>query len=95
MEEGVEKSFEVMRDRIVTAHIHDNHGDKDEHLLPYEGTIDWDAALEAFAAMPQPPDLVLELKEQPGGKPTLDKVREAFDKLEEDFEEKRASSGQA
>jgi sugar phosphate isomerase/epimerase len=82
MEDGVEKSFEVMRDRVVTAHIHDNHGDKDEHLLPFEGTIDWDAALQAFAAMPQPPDLVLELKEQPGGKPSLDKVREAFDKLE-------------
>jgi len=86
MEEGVEKSFEAMRDRIVTAHIHDNHGDKDEHLLPFEGTIDWDAALQAFAAMPQPPDLVLELKEQAGGKPSLDKVREAFDKLEERLE---------
>jgi sugar phosphate isomerase/epimerase len=86
MEEGVDKSFEVMRDRIVTAHIHDNHGDKDEHLLPFEGTIDWDAALQAFAAMPQPPDLVLELKEQAGGQPSLGKVREAFDKLEERFE---------
>jgi sugar phosphate isomerase/epimerase len=95
MEEGLEKSFDVMRDRIVTVHVHDNHGEKDEHLLPYEGSIDWDAALGAFAAMPQVPDLVLELKEQPGGKPALAKVRETFDKLEEDFEEKRASSGQA
>src|SRR6202453_1709216 len=45
MEEGVEASFDAMRDRIVTAHIHDNHGEKDEHLLPYTGTIDWKAAL--------------------------------------------------
>jgi hypothetical protein len=29
---------------------------------------------------------VLELKEQAGGKPSLDKVREAFDKLEERLE---------
>jgi len=86
IEEGVEQGFEVMRDRIVTAHIHDNHADKDEHLLPFEGTIDWAAALRAFAAMPLRSDLVLELKEQPGGKPSLDKVREAFDKLEELFE---------
>jgi sugar phosphate isomerase/epimerase len=92
IEDGVEKSFEVMRDRIVTAHIHDNHGEKDEHLLPHEGAIDWDAALEAMAAMPQTPDLVLEPKEQPGGKPSLDKIRETFDKLEENFEEKRANS---
>jgi sugar phosphate isomerase/epimerase len=83
MEDGVEKSFEMMRERIVTVHIHDNHGEKDEHLLPGEGTIDWDAALGPLAAMPHPPDLVLELKEQPGGKPALDKIREAFDKLEE------------
>ncbi len=83
MEDGVEKSFEMMRERIVTVHIHDNHGEKDEHLLPGEGTIDWDAALGALAAMPHPPDLVLELKEQPGGKPALDTIREAFDKLEE------------
>ena len=95
MEDGVEKSLDVMRDRIVTAHLHDNHGEKDEHLLPYEGTIDWDAALGSLAAIPQPPDLVLELKEQPGGKPVLDKVREMFEKLEEVFEEKRASSGHA
>jgi len=92
IEDGVEKSFEVMRDRIVTVHIHDNHREKDEHLLPYEGTIDWDAALGAFAAMPQPPDLVLEPKEQHGGDPTLDKICEAFDRLEEDFEQKRARS---
>jgi sugar phosphate isomerase/epimerase len=91
----VEKSFEVMRERIVTAHIHDNHGEKDEHLLPHEGTIDWDAALGALAELPQTPDMVLELKEQPGNKPTLDNIREAFDRFEEEFEEKRASSSQA
>src|ERR1700690_3437509 len=95
MEDGVEKSLDVMRDRIVTAHLHDNHGEKDEHLLPYEGTIDWDAALGSLAAMPQPPDLVLELKEQLGGKPVLDRVRDMFEKLEEVFEEKRASSSHA
>jgi sugar phosphate isomerase/epimerase len=95
IEDGVEKSFEVMRERIVTAHIHDNHGEKDEHLLPHEGTIDWDAALGALAELPQTLDMVLEIKEQPGNKPTLDDIREAFDRLEEEFEEKRASSSQA
>ena len=34
--DGVAKSFEIMRDLVVTAHIHDNHGLKDEHLAPYE-----------------------------------------------------------
>ena len=72
--DGVAKSFETMRDLIVTAHIHDNHGLKDEHLAPYEasaddgkptgasGTIDWKAALQELKSIP----LVFELKEQPG-----------------------------
>ena len=48
--DGEIPGFELMRDRIVTTHIHDNHGDKDEHLLPYEGNIDWDAAFDAFSS---------------------------------------------
>jgi sugar phosphate isomerase/epimerase len=92
MEDGVMASFETMRERIVTAHIHDNHGDKDEHLLPYEGTIDWDAALVALAQAPLNPALVMELKEQASAAPTLDQVHAAFDRLEEDFERARAKS---
>src|ERR1700734_1462768 len=59
VEEGVAASFDAMRDRIVTAHIHDNHGEKDEHLLPYTGTIDWKAALGGIAGAGAIP-LVLE-----------------------------------
>jgi sugar phosphate isomerase/epimerase len=92
IEEGVEVGIDAMRERIVTSHIHDNHGEKDEHLLPFEGTIDWEATLAALANAPQPVALVLELKEQAGGKPTLDQVRATFDKLEESFEKKRPRS---
>jgi sugar phosphate isomerase/epimerase len=88
LDSGVTESFELMRSRVATTHIHDNHGEKDEHLLPYNGTIDWDAALAAFAGAPEPLPLVLELKEQPGGAPALDQIRAAFDKLEEHLEKK-------
>jgi len=89
-EDGVEVCFDAMRERVATTHIHDNHGEKDEHLLPYEGTIDWDAALAAIATAPQPVAFVLELAEQPGGAPTLDQIRSTFDKLEKNFTAKRA-----
>ena len=36
----------------------------------------------SLASLPALPALVLELKEQPAGKPSLDQIREAFDKLE-------------
>ena len=88
LEGGVDETFSLMRDLVVTAHIHDNHGEKDEHLLPFEGTIDWDAALGAFAGAPEPFPLVLELKDQPAGEPTLDRIRAAFDKLEKHVDKK-------
>ena len=37
----VEKALNRSSDLIVSAHIHDNHGEKDEHLPPYDGSIDW------------------------------------------------------
>jgi sugar phosphate isomerase/epimerase len=95
MEDGVRSSFEVMRDRLVTTHIHDNHGQKDEHLLPFEGTIDWDALLGLMAAAPEPLPVVLELKETSAGEPALDKVRGVFDKLEEHSENRSARAGQS
>src|SRR5262249_1320624 len=33
-------------EHIRATHLHDNHGDKDEHLWPFEGTLDWPALIE-------------------------------------------------
>jgi len=92
METGVEAGFEMMRDRVITTHVHDNHGEKDEHLLPFEGGIGWDGALAAMATASNPLPIVLELKEQNQGQPSLNQVRAAFDKLEKGFEAKRSRS---
>jgi sugar phosphate isomerase/epimerase len=88
IEGGVTEGYHLMRDRIAYAHVHDNHGEKDEHLLPYAGTIDWDAAFVAFSGAPEPLPLVLELKETAPGTPTLDQIRAVFDKLEKHLDEK-------
>jgi sugar phosphate isomerase/epimerase len=92
MEEGVARSYETMRDLVVTTHVHDNHGDKDEHLLPFVGTIDWDAALKGFAQSPAADNrlpIVLELKDAALGgvhehnvAAVLGQVRATFEKLE-------------
>ena len=83
LDEGVGPGFEAMRDHLVTSHIHDNHGDKDEHLLPFDGTIDWDAAFHGLIAAPQLISLVLEIKGQGAAPPSLDRIRAACDKMEE------------
>jgi sugar phosphate isomerase/epimerase len=60
LEGGVPEALEIVRDFVVTTHIHDNRGERDDHLLPYEGTIDWSATL---SALPPEAPIVLELKE--------------------------------
>jgi len=83
IEEGVGPGFEAMRDHLVSSHIHDNHGDKDEHLLPLDGTIEWDSALRGFVDAPQMIAMVFEIKGQGVTPPTLDQIRVACDKVEE------------
>ena len=51
-DERVAKRFEPLRELVASAHIHDNHGEKDEHLPPYDGSIDWPAALKLFSRLP-------------------------------------------
>jgi sugar phosphate isomerase/epimerase len=85
---GIGVALESMRDRIVTAHIHDNHGEKDEHLLPFDGTIDWPATL---AALPPETPLTLELRapeqllgaDAPEPAALIEAGRAALDRLEQ------------
>ena len=93
LEGGVPEALESVRDYVVTTHIHDNRGERDDHLLPYEGTIDWRATL---GALPPEAPLVLELKEPAAAAgssevqafaETLRGVRTVFDKFEEERSE--------
>ena len=85
---GIGVALESMRDRIVTAHIHDNHGEKDEHLPPFDGTVDWPATL---AALPPDTPLTLELRapelpfgtDPPEPAALLETARAALDRLEQ------------
>jgi sugar phosphate isomerase/epimerase len=41
-------AIETCSGHIVTTHLHDNRGITDDHLIPWQGIIDWDAATLAF-----------------------------------------------
>jgi len=34
-------AFRILGGRLKATHIHDNNGASDQHLLPYQGTINW------------------------------------------------------
>src|SRR5438445_398373 len=38
-------SARSMLPRLIHTHLHDNHGIRDEHLVPGEGIVDWPALL--------------------------------------------------
>src|SRR5467141_1655788 len=66
-DQRIEKSFTPLRDLLSAVHLHDNHGEKDEHLPPYDGSIDWSAAIQTLQSAPQAVlPIVLELKEKTG-----------------------------
>ncbi len=37
--------------RIITTHISDNRGEHDDHILPFEGTYDWDQFASIFSRL--------------------------------------------
>jgi sugar phosphate isomerase/epimerase len=83
--ERIEKAFAPLRELAVSAHIHDNHGDKDEHLPPYDGSIDWESAVKILKSAAEPDlALTLELKEKSGhdAPPTADQLAAASESLD-------------
>ena len=72
--------------RIVELHLNDNHFVKEEHLLPYEGAIDWPALARAVADIEYSGFMIME----PGGHygedaEVLAGARMAADRLREDL----------
>jgi sugar phosphate isomerase/epimerase len=42
------EQLEILRGKLDVLHIHDNHGVRDEHLLPFEGNVDWQDVAEGI-----------------------------------------------
>jgi sugar phosphate isomerase/epimerase len=80
---GIAEAVSVLGQRIVSLHVHDNHGAKDEHLWPGDGSIDWKDTAERLHTLKNPPAAVLEigytLGDTPGTVP--DRIRASFDRL--------------
>src|SRR5450432_1848663 len=74
---SVSEAFETVKGLIHSTHVHDNDKNKDSHLWPGQGTIDWKEAMELLRSAPQSPPLLLELAEDEKVNP-LEKLAETF-----------------
>ena len=54
-------SIETASGHLITTHIHDNGGTRDDHLVPFDGAIDWPGALTAAQKIGYDGTLLLEL----------------------------------
>jgi sugar phosphate isomerase/epimerase len=81
MMSSVHQAFGILESRIRSTHIHDNMRDKDAHLWPGEGNIDWDQTIQSLRAAPHAPALLLEI-EGAEGLDLSPKMAEVYSKLE-------------
>lgn len=64
-------------DRIFAVHLHDNHRHSDAHLIPLDGTINWEQKLAAIAASSYSGSVTLEAEFKTSGRYDADGL-EAF-----------------
>lgn len=78
---SVPQAFETMKERIRSTHVHDNDKDRDSHLWPGDGSIDWKEAMALLGTAPHVPPLLLEIEAEVGEK-VSEKMAAAFSTLE-------------
>ena len=83
--DGVAPTFEMMKDRIRSTHVHDNNGKDDHHLFPTlagAGTIDWTETMTLLRSREHQYPLLLELKASPDFPQPLEAIQRIFENLE-------------
>jgi len=78
---NVPEAFETLKGFIRSTHVHDNAKDRDSHLWPTTGSIDWKQAMELLRSAPHTPPLLLEIEGDEKFSPA-EKMAETFGKLE-------------
>lgn len=81
MMSDVPTAFETVKKHVHSTHVHDNAKDRDSHLWPGDGNIDWKQTLELLNDAPHKPPLLLEIEENEKINP-IEKMSEVFKKAE-------------
>ena len=80
----VADTIETVSEHLITTHVHDNGGKKDDHLVPFEGRINWDIALMTMQKVGYDGTYMMEVANTGSPAAVLEQARAArarFDKL--------------
>lgn len=76
-------ALETVSGHLVTTHVHDNRGRSDDHLVPFEGSIDWPAALTAIQKIGYDSTLLFEIAAHGSPRDTLARAQKARQRMEQ------------
>jgi sugar phosphate isomerase/epimerase len=77
---NIAEAFAIAKNHIHSTHVHDNNGDRDSHLWPGAGSIDWKEAMDLLRSAPHTPPLLLEVETDEKVNPA-EKMGETFRNL--------------
>ena len=75
-------AIETTSEYLVTTHIHDNRRHSDDHLVPFQGNINWAATIMAFEKIGYDGVLMYEVKAAESPRAVLERAVAARRKLE-------------
>ncbi len=79
------EAIETVSGHLYTTHVHDNGGRHDDHLVPFAGTIDWDAALMTTQKIGYDGIMMLEVGDTGDPLDVLRRSARARERLEKTF----------
>lgn len=82
LEDGAPEAAEALSGHIITTHVHDNKGQLDNHLVPFDGTIDWPATLMAMSKVGYSGPLMFEVADHGDALGTLARTVRARTRLQ-------------
>lgn len=78
-------AIETVSGHLWTTHVHDNGGRRDDHLVPFSGSIDWDVAIMETQKIGYDGVLMLEISDTGDPVQVLQQAAKARERLEKSF----------
>ena len=78
----VVEAVETVSEHLIATHVHDNRGRSDDHLLPFDGTIDWAGTLLAMQKIGYDGPFMFEVVPNGSTKETLAKAHKAREHMD-------------
>jgi sugar phosphate isomerase/epimerase len=75
-------AVETVSEHLIAVEVHDNNRRTDDHLVPFEGSIDWPGALTSVQKVGYDGPVIFEVSGRGATKEILARARKARDKME-------------